>query len=474
MAFDKDEFRRKAKAKAIKERVQHARNRMKEEEGAEATAAPAKAAPATESLSMEEKKVLEQYRQWKQTRESAQPKKDKVEEKVDPRTKAAQLREKIARRIKENEQVPADGPTGDPASAVDADGPDEHKVGQGKTITQKQLEARKERVAKLRRKLEKRARIAKIKERIAERRESAADTESSEKIREEAQQLKKRIARVRKMIENDMMQQQPMDAQSQMMDPNAGAEFDMGMDQGAAAQLPPEVVAEIQNITTAAQSLAALAGIAAPEEALGADAAAGIGAEMDAGAEVDAMATQQLVLENADNDERKAKIIEAIKKRRAEKTQNDDADTLVESTRTKVSERREALKKLRAQAMKEDYKSEGAEESTAQVKSEVDAFMGNNHNDPKQVIHQAGRKIDGPSPSMPGNAKLKAAKTWPTKPAKAGKFEGTENDEAPLTEEQIAEQEALQEAGWDEKHIDHYIGRKELNFREMIQKGMLG
>jgi hypothetical protein len=461
MAFDKEAFRRKAQAKAIRERVQKVRaSRVTENE-----------APASDSnLSKEEQRVLEQYRQWKKTGQTAK----KTTPLEESKNKSAVLRKEIARRIRENAQVPADGPTGDPASAVDTSMPKEDKVGTGKTITQKQLEARKERIAKLRRKLEKRARIAKIKERIAEKRNQSNDPQSSIKVREEAQNLKKRIARVRKMIENDMMQQpqQPAGAQSQMMDPNAG------MDPAAAApaaQLPPEVVAEIQNIATAAQSLAALAGVPAAN-ALGADADAGIGAEMGAGVEGMEQEMQQPVLEKKVNDDRKRKVLEAIKKRRAA---NGSADSIVESTRARVAERREALKKLRAQAMKEDYKAEGAEASTSQIKSEVDAYMGNNHNDPKQVVHQAGRKIDGPSPSMPGKASLKPAKVWPTKPAKSQKFESEEADIDPdqevLTEEQVAEKRAaLAEQGWDEKHIDAYISRKELNFREMISRGLLG
>ena len=487
MAFDKEAFRRKAQAKAIRERVQKVRSRVQEEE-----VAVDDADLDNENLSLEEKKVLEQYRQWKATRESVAKKpakkaEGKTEDKT--RSRSAALREKIARRIRENEQVPADGPTGDEASAVDTSMPKEDKVGTGKTITQKQLEARRERVAKLRRKLEKRARIAKIKDRIAERREAANDTESSTKIREEAQALKKRIARVRKMIENDMMQQQPqqpMDAQSQMMDPNAG--MDMGMDAGV--QLPPEVVAEIQNISSAAQNLASLAGVGA-EDALGADAEAGIGAEMDAGVEgMEQEMQQQPVLENKMTANRRKKVLEAIKRRRESLGDNEqyagketvevadakegdghgsNREDIVEATRSKVQARREALKKLRAQALKEDYKSEGAEESTSQIKSEVDAYMGNNHNDPKQVIHQQGRKIDGPSPSMPGSKKLKPAKTWPTKPAKSGKFE-SEDVEPEDGQEELVEGEM----GWDESHIDRYLERKELSFKDMISKGLLG
>lgn len=467
MAFDKNEFRRKAQAKAIRERVKRVRSRVREEE----VAVDDPDLENDENLSLEERKVLEQYRQWKKTRESAaSPKGSKTES---AKSRSAALREKIARRIKEQEQVPADGEEkeSDPSTA-NKPGADTHKVGKGKTVTQKQLEARRERVAKLRRKLEKRTRIAKIKERIAERREAEGDTQSSTKIREQAQQLKRRIARVRKMIENDMMQQQPqqqqpMDAQSQMMDPNAGMDMDMGMDQNA-VQLPPEVVAEIQNIATAAQSLASLAGIQ-PADDMGADVDAGIGAEMGTGVEgmdQEMEQQQQPVMEGEKmNADRKKKVLEAIKKRRAAKEEN--ADALVESTRNRVTERREALKKLRAEALKEDYKSEGAEESTGQIKSEVDAYMGNNHNDPKTVIHQQGRKIDGPSPSMPGKKSLKPAKTWPTKPAKSQKFESEEVD----PDEDVLEENAQ---GWDEKHIDHYISRKELNFKEMIQRGMLG
>lgn len=467
MAFDKSEFRRKAQARAIRERVQKVRARVQARLREEGVEAPAK--DTEENLSLEERKVLQQYRQWKQTRESAVKGSKTV---ADANTRSAALREKIAKRIRENEQVPADGEEdeSDPSTA-NKPGTDVQKVGSGKTITQKQLETRRDRVAKLRRKLEKRARIARIKERIAERRESVNDTVSSTKIREEAQQLKRRISRVRRMIENDMMQQpqqpqQPTGAQSQMMDPNAG----MGMDQ-AAPQLPPEVVAEIQNISTAAQNLAALAGVQ-PTDALGADAEAGIGAETGAGAEGMEQGMQQPVMERRINSLRKKKILEAIKKRRAAKS--NDADTIVESTRARVAERREALKKLRAQALKEDYKSEGAEESTGQIKSEVDAYMGNNHNDPKIVIHQQGRKIDGPSPSMPGKKSLKPAKVWPTKPAKSQRFESEVNDDEPLTEEQIAEQEVMQEAGWDEKHVSHYLEKKELDFRSMIKQGLLG
>ncbi|MCA1806566.1 MAG: hypothetical protein LC687_01690, partial [Actinobacteria bacterium] len=103
-------------------------------------------------------------------------------------------------------------------------------------------------------------------------------------------------------------------------------------------------------------------------------------------------------------------------------------------------------------------------------------YMGNNHNDPKTVIHQQGRKIDGPSPSMPGSKKLKPAKTWPTKPAKSGKFESKEYEDDRLTDEEQEEHDALNEKAnsWDEQHINHYIERKELDFRSMIKQGMLG
>lgn len=454
MAFDKEAFRRKAQAKAIRERVQKVRTRVQEEEAVDPQVdeeLEQEAMTDSKKLSAEERRVLEQYRQWKSTRESAsKPAKKRVTE---AKSKSAALREKIAKRIKEEEIIPADGEEkeSDPSTA-NKPGADVQKVGSGKTISQKQLESRKERTERLKRKLEKRTRIAKIKERIAERRDSANDTESSAKIREEATSLKKRISRVRKMIENDMMAQQPMDqGQSQMMDP-MGAD-PMGMEQPA-AQLPPEVVTEIQNISAAAQSLASLAGIE-PQTDLGA--AEGIPAEMGPGAEgMEDPMTQQPVLES-----RKAKIKEAIAKRKA----TNDTDTIVENTRTRVAERREALKKLRAQALKEDYKGEGSEEITGQIDAEVEKSMGQNHNDPKEVVHQQGRKIDGPSPSMPGSKKLKPAKTWPTKPAKSQKFESEEVD---------PEKEELEEQSWDEQHIDHYIERKELNFRDMISKGMLG
>lgn len=507
MAFDKNEFRKKAKAKAVRERVERIRKRLSESGDfpSDGTEGPKSAAEgsqedtgveghggnkgqaskpvAEKKISAEERRVLEQYRKWKKQREGVEeetpgadmePEKDKharnageevTNESRKDRTKA--IREKIRKRLAEEDGDPGDlhdedgriGPGDDATASNPGKKGDADKVG---SAPKKTLEARSERVARIRRKLEKRARIEKIKERIAEKREKDNDVNSSEKIREEASALKKRIARVRKMLkEQDMGMAQPQqpagDPQSQMMDPGMGME--QGMEQQQ--QLPPEIVAEIQNISSAAQNLASLAGIQ-PEPDMGADVEAGVPAETGAGVEG---AEDQMVLESTEKDpKKKAKILESIRARK----QMEDADNLVESTRDRVEKRRKALKELREKALNEDYKSEGAEETTAQVEKEVAAYMGNDHNDPNVVVHQQGRKIDGPSPSQPGSAKLKPAKTWPTKPSKQQKFEAEEYDE------KDGEQMDEETRSWDEKHIDHYIERKELSFKDMMQKGLLG
>jgi len=499
MAFDRDEFRRKARAKAIRERVQKVRSRrmqegkvpadddMEDEENLDLENGEGK-------LSKEEENVLRQYRQWKRTRESAQRSTGKSKStKKNNKSKSAQIRERIARRMREEEDIPVDEEYSekDPSTA-NKPGADTQKVGKGRTVSQKQLESRRVRVQKLRRKLEKRRRIAKIKDRIAERRESANDNVSSTKIREDAKKLKRRISRVRKMIEQDM-QQQPMDQQSQMMDPadpnqqDMGMDMEMeGMDQGT--QLPPEVVTEIQNISTAAQSLAALAGVQA-DDAMGADPEAGVGAEMGAGVEgmeqemdpqQQQMDPQQQQMESRKmSSAKKKKVLEGIKKRKA--NNRNSADSLVESTRSRVASRREALKKLRAQALSEDAYQGAGQDFTANIEDESQNFLGNNHNDPKKVVHQQGRSIDGPSKSMPGSKKLKPAKTWPTKPAKGGKFESKEQDNDRIEDEELTDEEREQMEkqeekanGWDEKHINHYIERKELDFGSMIKNGLLG
>ena len=486
MAYDKQKFREEAQKRAVQARVQKVRTRMKEE----APTTGADPEVKEDEISLEEKRVIEQYRQWKATRESSKPADDKA-------ARVARIKEKIAKKLVEEDLgVNPKGDaaeTGDPASAVDGNyggkvaaqspGPNTPKQptaggsgggsGEGtnaagsevKQVTnqgaKKTLE-KTERAEKIRRKLEKKARIEKIKARIAEKREAAGDQTSSKKIKEDAAALKERIAKLRtKLSENEMMAApaapagQPIggDPASAMMgtDPMADP-------MAAGTELPPEIIAEIQSISTAAQNLASLAGIT-PEPELGADVEAGIPAEMGTEGLDDPMAAQQPVLES--KNKKGNKILEAIKSRKG-----DDMGTenIVESTRDRVAARRAKLAELRAKTMNESYEEIG--DPTAQAKEVVDGTLG--PIPPKEnQLHNAGAKR-GPLNQGPtkGNAKLKPAKTWPTKPVKGKKFEGDET-EAPEGQEQMEE-------SWDEKHISHYIERKELSFKDMISRGLLG
>lgn len=472
MAFDKTKFRERTEARARAQRAE----KLKENE------VPEQFKKNDAPISDEEQKVVEQYRKWKASRGNSTPMTEKEK-------RVASIKKRIAAKRENIEAI--DGSQKDDASAFDPSyggkvpaenhdpsvkqpkaGGNGGGNGAGANAAASEVKAvtgnggktleKSERVAKLKRKLEKKARIEKIKARIAEKREAAGDTNSSKQIREEATKLKERIAKLRKQLREEEFAQPAAPAMAQPAAPAgdpASAMMDPMADPAAASTLPPEVVTEIQNIQTAAQSLASLAGIQ-PQTELGAE--EGIPAEMGTDGMMDQdMGMEQPVLEGKKmNAAQKAQIMEKIAARKSA-AKRPTVDSMVESTKDKVAKRREALKALRAKSLKESYDEIG--DPATQVKSNIKDLTNDSLDDSKR-IDTTGRTIGANSPSMPGKNTLKPAKTWPTKPSKSAKFESEEVDEG---------QEVLEET-WDEQHISHYIERKELDFKDLIKQGMLG
>lgn len=341
-------------------------------------------------------------------------------------------------------------------------------------------ETKNQRIQRLKRKIERRRRVESLKAKLAEKRNS----QRPDTVRDQAKALKERIsnvrAKLRKINEEGEMLGAPMA-------PPAGAATQPAMPgmanpmDGMSPNLPPEITAEIQNIATAAQSLAQMAGVA-PAPGMGADPSADIPAETPAAAGSGMMTEKAQRIARIKSLLEKKKLKEAEEKEE-EKDEGKEADKMITEARNRAAARREALKKIRARTMSEaSYDAENAATTDVQgfVKTALDTAgaMGGAAQgaygmaDKGTVIQQAGVKHSGPDASMPGNSgatsSIKAAGAW--KP-RALNYGGKMPDHLPKS---LPESVESTEGGWDTKHIDHYIERRELNFKKLLESGSLG
>jgi len=491
----------------IKAKITVAKRRRMREAGVPVAVGPDKGENAyiKSPLSGEELKVVEAYRKWKRAR------------------------------VQEGEAAaPADDGAEAPATNVTA-------------------ESRNMRILRLKRKIERRRRVEGLKRQLAEKR----NAEKPDALRSQALALKERIQKVRKALRTLSLREgapgaapmaPPPDASSPPM--GAAAPGADGMP-GAIPNLPPEITAEIQNIATAAQSLAQMAGVAPEAPQPGADLGAGIPPE---GA---APGSSGMLPEKA---QRIARIKALLEKKKAEKgddkkkekkaekedekdekgkkkfpfskkkeswedneanrkntklmanklmpltqmipdefyadEEEDEDGKLMDSVRNRATARREALQKIRARAMNErSYEAEEASDGDVKgfVKNALDLGQRGYELNQDRVIQQAGVKHDGASPSMPGRkeatSSISPARTWPAKDLKYGgkvpdSFARTpdynpvrksggqprmpgQGDKGAVTKESV-------EQDWSEKNIDHFLERKELNFRDLLKSGRLG
>ena len=481
MAFDKEEFRRKAEAKA---KAAVAKKRQMRESGevvgianapAEQSNIEGKLPSGVLKVTEEEKKVLDAYRKWKETRT---PSKKSLKEEEG------------------GEDTGAEAPAANPMP-----------------------ESKEQRIARLKRKIERRRRVDELKVKLAEKR----NAEKPDAIREQAQELKERIQKVRTQLrsmkeEGEMPMAPPAGAATAPMgaaDPNA----DPNAMPGAIPNLPPEITAEIQNIATAAQALAQMAGVAPAAPQPGADLNAGIPPEtgdasgagmLPESAKRERIARIKALLEKKkaekkgekkdDEDEKKGKKAAPFGKKKEEVEEENEDDKMIENARARAAQRREALQKIRAKAMTEksyDPEEKGAADTQEYIKSAMDSggAMGDKgygfiHDN---AIQKAGVKHDGPSPSMPGKAgatgSISPARVWPAKDLSYGgkvpeKMPSTPDYNAvkkaggqphmPGTGDKGAVVKESTEEAWDQRQIDHFIERKELNFKKLLESGQLG
>ncbi len=476
--MDKAELRRKAEAKAA---VEVAKKRQLRETGSVVAIGPDKGENAyiESPLNSEEMKVVEAYRKWK------------------------------TGRVREED----DGASA-PASAEAASG-------------ENMSETKEQRVERLKRKIERRRRVEALKGKLAEKR----NAEKPDAIREQALALKERIQNVKASI-TKFNEGAPADAgvpgapPAGAMTPPAGAAVP-GAD-GAIPNLPPEITAEIQNIATAAQALASMAGVAPAAPQPGADLGAGIPPEAP-GTEGSGMLPEKAqriarikaLLEKKksekgdekkkdkkaekedEKDEKGAKKFPFDKKKEETEGEEDDGDKMIEAARARAIARREALAKIRARAMNEkSYEAEDAATGDVQdfVRNALDtggAMGGQGANayglDADKVVQKAGVKHDGASASMPGKSEatssISPARVWPAKDLNYGgkvpdTFQRTPDYNPvrkaagqPHMPGQSDRGEVKQEStndDWSEKHIDRFIEHKELNFKLLLSQGKLG
>jgi hypothetical protein len=437
---DREEFRRRALEKA-KAALQQ--KRLEESGGR-----PSSTLKVTE----EEKKVLDAYRKWKETRGPF---------------KAKSLKE-------EGEE--AAGSEGEEAAPI--------------------AETREQRIARLKRRAERRQRVEALKSKLAEKRNG----QKPNAIREQAKALKERIFNVRKSLRalNEEGEMAPT-APTAPMAPPAGAATAPGMPgaDGVTPNLPPEITAEIQNIAAAAQSLAQMAGVA-PAAPTGAEVGADIPAEtagtagsgmLPEAAKAARVARIKALLEKKKADKAKEKKdgkVKPFERKNAPAQKYDNTDKMIEEARARALARREALKKIRSDAMQEaSYDAENAATTGVQdfVKSALDTAgaMGGAQataygTGSRDQIQQAGVKVGGPDASMPGNSgatgSIKPAHVWKARDLSYG---GKVPDKFPknLPEGARPRGERIEES-WDQKHVDHYIERRELNFKKLLESGQLG
>jgi hypothetical protein len=301
-----------------------------------------------------------------------------------------------------------------------------------------------ERVERLKRKLEKRKRIEKARKRMIERRLKAGDKYGAVKL-----------AKIFKEQDQTLgMEQVP---QSQVAD-------SLGTTQ---QELPVDIVNEISALVSAVNQLASSAGIQ-PDTQLGADVDAGIPAENGTGA--DLFGNEQIAGQDGSAmlEAKKAQIRKKVRESlEAKRAGGSKEDKLIKEAKARARARRRDLRNLRKKVFTEDlYTGNEGDKYSKNIGDVVQSTLMPFVSKPEvdNAVNKAGRNVGPMSKSKKarGSYKLKAGDTWPNVKATvkyAKKSAGTLNEE--------------QEA-WDEQHIDHYIERKELNFQEMIKKGMLG
>jgi len=469
MSFDKDEFRRRAVA-AAKRKLQE--KKMRENEALGISSKPAEKDYIESPLSREELKVVEAYRKWKKS--------SRVQEEADVDTGAD-----------DGASVPAENMT----------------------------ESKEQRIARLQKKLERRKRVEELKTKLAEKR----NAEKPDSIRKQATILKERLQVVRTKL-NAMKEEGEMPGAP--LAPPAGAATSPtgaalpGQDgmPGAIPNLPPEITAEIQNIATAAQSLAQMAGVAPAAPQPGADLSAGIPPETAGGAGSGMLPETTPGALPESKQQRIARIKKILEQKKAAKAMKegagdntcptchcepcecDENDKMIEQARARAKARREALQSIRQKTMQE--KSYDAEN---QAESDVDTYIhtamdsgGALGDKGYEFVHQnalqkAGVKHDGASPSMPGRkeatSSISPAKVWPAKDLQYG---GKVPEKMPATPDvnpiRKGSGQPMKGAGmnnygsvtesteeaWDDKAVNHYLERKELDFKRLLEEGRLG
>lgn len=299
---------------------------------------------------------------------------------------------------------------------------------------------------KIKEKKEKRARVERIQKKLAEKRLAKENGNVSDKIK----LIKEKIANIKARLAEEELVEPALAAGSPVMDAVPPAESAIA---APAAQLPPDVVAEIQNIVSAVDSLAVLAGIEkAPAVEPGPDVNAAIPGQVAA----PGAAPEAPMLE-------KTKTMKEEEEVSAETEAGTEMNESLDKVRERIRRRREALKAIRAKALEEGYDgvTSGKENLSdmTPVITVPEARLGYNAN-PKK----------GDDASMKGTATLKAGKTWPTKTVPAKKsFEVQEAEEVAEEGEKMEES-----ADWATRHIDHFLEKKELDFKALLKSGQLG
>lgn len=458
VSFDKEDFRSRALAKA--------KARLAERSGA------SKVDP--KSISAEELRVIEAYRKWN-----------------------------AANRLKEED----DGAT---APAVDM-------AAESEAVT----ESKEQRIDQLKRKLERRQRVEALKTKLVEKR----DAEKPNALREQARSLKERIKNVRAQL---IRVQEgapanygaPVSPVAPPVNTISGSPAEtMPLTPEGIPDLPPEITAEIQNIATAAQSLAQMAGVAPNTPQPGADLDAGIPPEtpgptstgMLPESRENRIARIRKVLEEKkkaekdkegkDKDKSKDDDKKARQKEGTEDSyfyecpkchcypckcdESDEGDKMIEQARARAEQRREALRQIRSRAMNEksyeaeDQAGEDVKNFVSTALDTAGAMGGSDYSFVhKDALQKAGVSKDGPSASMPGKDSLKAAKVWTAKDLSYG---GKIPDSLPKTPDVNplktgggAMKESTEDVAWDSRHVDHFLERKEFSFKEMLAQGLLG
>jgi len=376
--------------------------------------------------------------------------------------KIASLKEKIQTKLAEKKAAQAAAPAGD------AD-------------RQARLKAFKENLITKRR-------AAKLQENRVARNTAAKET--GRNLKEETLLLKKRVQNLKNWFkENEgvlgagvdpyaagTIPGQAVPGLEPSMDPNAPAQ--------PPVQLPPEVVAEIQSIATAAESLAQLAGIE-PATNLGAEPGSDVPAttaDGEGGALPQAQPGVNPVLESI----RKRKIDsikEKLAARKAEslaekKTTEDDE---IAALQEKAAKRRAALQELRAKVMAESFNDQEATDDLVQALEINPSYpypTAPKYTDRSEVLPTAGTKRGNETGSFtPGKNTLKPGHVW--KPGTLKVSGSTKELQIHNQSADAPEGTALREDGqldpenWADRHVLKMTESK-VDFQALLKKGLLG